>query len=118
MDAKMKTERRLRTNSSLVSVKDHFEDRFVHLTHISTRRSKKIDAHVWVKSVFWHLLCIRVSLLQTDACNIISRSILQAYLYNRHTTVFKEGVGGGGSFSTVTHGTLMESYSVTVSTTT
>lgn len=52
------------------------EDHFVHLIHINTRRSK-IDLFVLGigGKVCFGITCIRVSLLHTDACNIISHSI-------------------------------------------
>ena len=33
------------------------------------------------RGCFWHLMCMRISLVDTDAFNIISQSILLAYLY-------------------------------------
>lgn len=36
----------------------------------------------------WHLVCTCISLVPADACNIISQSILLAYLYSLHATVF------------------------------
>ncbi len=76
-------------------------------------KKKRKYAHVWSR-VFWHLMCIRISLVHTDACNIISQSIFTGIsLQPLNYSIWR-----GGSFSTMTYGTLMESYSVTVLTTT
>lgn len=77
------------------------------------QKKKRKYAHVWSR-VFWHLMCIRISLVHTDACNIISRSIFTGIsLQPLHYSIQR-----GGPFSTMTHGALMESYSVKAMTTT
>lgn len=72
---------------------------FVHLIHISAWWSKKmIDVNVWWR-LFWHLACIRVSLLQTDACNIISHSIFTSIsLQPPHYSIQSGGWGRGVVF--------------------
>lgn len=73
----------------------------------------KNDTHVWSR-VFWHLMSISISLVQTDACNIISWSIFTGIsLQPLHYSIQR-----GKQFSAMTRGALMESYSVTVVTTT
>lgn len=80
---------------------------------VHEEKKKRKYAHVWSR-VFWHLMCIRISLAHTDACNIISQSIFTGIsLQPLHYSTQR-----GGQFSTMTYGTLMESYSVTIMTTT
>lgn len=74
---------------------------------------KQKDTHVWSR-LFWHLMCISISLVQTDACNIISWSTFTGIsLQPLHYSIQR-----GKQLSAMTRGTLMESYSVTVVTTT
>lgn len=60
--------------------------------------------------MFGQATCIRISLVQTDACNIISQSIFTGIsLQPLHYSIQR-----GKQSSSMTSGTLMESYSVTV----
>lgn len=68
----------------------------------------------WKKKMlmFGQAMCIRISLVQTDACNIISQSIFTGIsLQPLHYSIQR-----GKQLSTMTSGTLMESHSVTVMT--
>ena len=55
----------------------------VHLMYITVagKDKKKKRMFMFGQGCFWHLMCMRISLVDTDAFNIISQSILLAYLY-------------------------------------